>query len=324
MINKNEQNRIFYHYCSLDALYNIISSKSFWLTSLLATNDSTELKLAQKVLDEALKKMINDNCEHSNIIKKINDVPKNSSYRKPTNQYYSMCFVNDSDSLTHWDRYGNNGTGICIAVNVSLFDQLWHELNLSNIYDLWFWHSSLIYLEVEQHNFIKKELIKRINGYKASQHEAGYQDCFQEIPTIYTYLYNSIFAKCKPIFKHSGFQDEREYRIIFNATEIARQEKFFRQSENLLPQKPSQQISTEIRNTINTLNLKRKNRQYKLIGNSIRSLYSMNLSKIWSTAFIPEIIIGPKCYQNKKELKSFLIANGLDKTEIRVSQIPLR
>ena len=34
---------IYYHYTSLEALYNIVSSKTFWLTSLKTSNDKKEL-----------------------------------------------------------------------------------------------------------------------------------------------------------------------------------------------------------------------------------------------------------------------------------------
>lgn len=33
----------YYHYTSLNAFYNIITSKSFWLTSLRSSNDALEL-----------------------------------------------------------------------------------------------------------------------------------------------------------------------------------------------------------------------------------------------------------------------------------------
>jgi hypothetical protein len=50
----------------------------------------------------------------------------------------------------------------------------------------------------------------------------------------------------------------------------------------------------------------------------------MNLEHMWGDAFIPEVIIGPKCYQNKRELTSFLKANGLYGTKVRISEIPIR
>ena len=39
---------------------------------------------------------------------------------------------------------------------------------------------------------------------------------------------------------------------------------------------------------------------------------------------IPEIILGPMCIQNRKELKYFLKANGLEGTKISVSSVPIR
>lgn len=50
----------------------------------------------------------------------------------------------------------------------------------------------------------------------------------------------------------------------------------------------------------------------------------MNLSEIWGEALIKEIIIGPKCFQNKNELTGFIRASGLDRTKVIVSKIPIR
>jgi len=50
----------------------------------------------------------------------------------------------------------------------------------------------------------------------------------------------------------------------------------------------------------------------------------MNLSEIWSETLIKEIIIGPKCFQNKKEFTDFIRASGLERTKVVVSKIPIR
>lgn len=48
------------------------------------------------------------------------------------------------------------------------------------------------------------------------------------------------------------------------------------------------------------------------------------LDAVRGSGTIPEIILGPMCIQNQKELKHFLKANGLEGTKISVSSVPIR
>jgi hypothetical protein len=83
-------------------------------------------------------------------------------------------------------------------------------------------------------------------------------------------------------------------------------------------------ISENVKQIASELKLTESGKRFTLIGNSIRSYYSINLNKIWGDALIPEIVIGPRCYQNKHELKAFLKASGLYNTKVRISSIPIR
>lgn len=60
------------------------------------------------------------------------------------------------------------------------------------------------------------------------------------------------------------------------------------------------------------------------IRGEIRSLHHLNLSEIWDSDLIPEIMLGPNCPQSVEELRAFLDANRLQNTKIMESKIPLR
>lgn len=106
------KDKIVYHYCSLDALYGILKSRSFWLTSLESSNDFKELKIAKEVLSQAINelKQVHKGDKYYSILQKIEEAPKDVQYRKyrPKYEYYSVAFVEEKDSLTHWERYANN------------------------------------------------------------------------------------------------------------------------------------------------------------------------------------------------------------------------
>ena len=52
------KDNVVYHYCSINALYNILKSRSLWLTALDSSNDKLELQLAKKILDNSLAQLI--------------------------------------------------------------------------------------------------------------------------------------------------------------------------------------------------------------------------------------------------------------------------
>ena len=56
----------------------------------------------------------------------------------------------------------------------------------------------------------------------------------------------------------------------------------------------------------------------------IRSFHNLCLEEIWGSGLIPEIILGPMCVQNRKELERFLRSNGLGDTKVSVSKVPIR
>jgi hypothetical protein len=120
---------------------------------------------------------------------------------------------------------------------------------------------------------------------------------------------------------YTGFGDECEYRLIFEEKQAELDCKYYIDVSN---SEKSKRTSRCINKAIEGLNLRTGDKKYGLFDNGIRSYYDMSLCKFWDDRLIPEIIIGPHCRQSTKELKAFLRANGLNKTDVSVSQIPIR
>ncbi len=122
----------------------------------------------------------------------------------------------------------------------------------------------------------------------------------------------------KPRFKHRGFSDEREFRIYFEEGQAETMASLF-SSKSSSPEFSDtvKTISKRINEFIEETGLISSNKKFGTFSNGIRSYYPLSLESVWSKLLIPEIIIGPKCYQNKNELKSFLNANGLQGTKLK-------
>lgn len=317
------EDKIVYHYCSLDSLYGIVNSKSLWLTSLQSSNDKAELSISKNVLDKYLKKIIEEQKggNEKSTFQKILDAPSDEEYRKfrQSTKYYGLSCVEKKDSLTHWDRYGGQGNGICIGINLAILDNFFEARLYGNMFRTWLIHDRVLYRENEQEHSISCLLKEKIDGLLENE-------SFEVIPHIYSVIYYSVLNYIKPLFKHNGFYDESEYRIIFQEKQGEEEAQYYKQiaisdmdSEELFCN-----ISDNMLKTISKLNLLYNDKRFNKFGNMIRGYYALNLKEIWSDTLISEIILGPKCYQDKCELKEFLKKNELVRTAVSVSKIPIR
>ncbi|HML35730.1 DUF2971 domain-containing protein [Sporomusa sphaeroides] len=329
------EEEIFYHYCSLEALYGIITSKSFWLTSLNSTNDSKELKVGQTILDNALQELIikEEDLQYKKLLEKIANAPRDVEYKKlrknKNRHYYGASFVNNRDSLTHWERYGNNGFGVCIAFNIWMLQNYFMYKSLPDICRTWLWHDKVIYNGQQQKEHIKTIIRSKINGMIKGARTYNYEvnmDKMLTIPNMCNVLYYTTLAQVRPTFKHLGFSDEHEYRLVFEEGEAEENAQYLckiaSRGEN---ENGFLDLSERIKIVIDELGLAQEKRKHTMLGKSIRSYYALNLEPIWGgDALIPEIILGPRCYQNKRELEVFIKCNSLFGTKVRTSVIPIR
>lgn len=319
------EENIVYHYCGLEALFGIVSTKSLWLTCLESTNDKKELSYGKKLLDATLQEMLQNEKDeyYKNLLKTISLSPGAKEFKRfrPNYKYYGASFVKSKDSLTHWDRYGNSGQGVCIAINVWMIKNYLNCMGLPDIVTSWIRFDKILYNERIQKENLTNQILSMIKGFIDNSDNVD----ISKVPNLCSAIYYSALSQVKPLYKHVGFSDENEYRLIL---EDGQSEKMFKYFCRLASTENNRElfsnISKHIKEAAEQLNLCIKNKDYCVIGETIRSYYSMHLDEMWGDALIPEIVIGPKCYQNEKELLSFLKSNGLTNTKVVISEIPIR
>ena len=316
---------IVYHYCSVEAMYGIFSSKSFWLTFLESSNDTSELKLAAKSIKEAISELKNGypNGEYDEIFNKIEIAPKDNSYNKykPRYRYYGVSLVKEKDSLTHWERYANNAGGVCIGMNIAIIKELLDSYGIIEIFFNWLQSNPIKYSNKEQIEFAKSSIEADIKG--LSEKLKG----FRNVDHICSFIYYRTLSALKPLYKHQGFESEKEHRICLTEGEAEANSKRMKDLINKSStsnKEPFKNMSKNIYDLAAELKVLKKNIKHQVFKDGIRSYYALNLENIWSDELIPEVVLGPKCYQNKKELQNFLKSCELIKTKISVSKIPLR
>lgn len=322
-----------YHYCSIEAMHGIFSNKSFWLTFLESSNDLMELRLGEKIILKALSELKTEYPEekHLEIFNKIELAPKDKVYNKhkPHYKYYGLSFVQDKDSLTHWERYANNASGVSIGLNISLIKNFFMVYGLPEIVSDWLQGTPIIYSYEKQIQYAKSSIISKINGLYQGYKRFNKQDSvdLNKIEHIYSVIYYTTLSTLKPMFKHNGFANEKEYRVYLKDGDAEATAKYmkeisdgpFAEDKELL-----KNVSNNITELATKLRILSRDIRYGVFNNGIRSYYALNLEEIWSDTLIPEVVLGPKCYQNKKELKSFIKSCDLYKTKVNVSKIPIR
>lgn len=116
---------VFYHYTSIDALYNIVSSKTFWLANAKSSNDKTENTLSIKKFKSILEEIpyVIKNKTIKNAIETFFNYD-DKSLPNEDNKFYILSLTNKRDNLAHWDRYSDRRCGASIGIKSTLLQKI--------------------------------------------------------------------------------------------------------------------------------------------------------------------------------------------------------
>lgn len=315
------EKEIYYHYTSVSALFNIVCSKTFWLTNLKSSNDKKELSYS-------LKEFVKDFCEivdEEQDEKRKTKLALSREYMKdktrsfmPIPDVFSLSLCYKGDDLTHWDRYAWNSTGVSIGINTAALRIYYSRLG---IYDLVY--NLLRVQEISYDSDDRKDILNRyIDAYYEDLRdiEEQYGDEFWE--DIFPRYLFAIYFEMRLYVKLSAFIDEDEVRVLFRSKMIDTIENIIEREKTKIPENAYVSVKENYAKLLNETGLREKH--FSMFGTGIRSYHSLCLKEIWGNGLIPEIILGPKCTQDKKELRAFLDSHGLKGTKIIQSKVPLR
>ena len=218
-------NTIF-HYCSVDTFNLVISNKCIRVSDLNKTNDYMEKEWASDTIlnilqDEFVKLGVTINLDedykywngvdsHRKFLeKKINE------FRASSDPILITCFSKNSDKLSQWRAYGEDGYGVAIGFDLNKIRLL--QDKGYNIYV-----KDVIYNEKKQGIEISKAIKQSVNYMKElfNGDDARISDDFNE---YFIYEFDAfcevIVDKLEPIscyIKNPAFIEEEEIRIIYN------------------------------------------------------------------------------------------------------------
>ncbi|KAF5065802.1 hypothetical protein DSECCO2_270140 [anaerobic digester metagenome] len=115
---------MIYHYCSLDTFAEVIKNKTIRLSDLDKTNDYMGKRWGIDLLQEALKKELENNRIFMNLLEDYwysDDAHNHLEQLNNSISYYLnhqtliACFFLEKDILSQWRAYGQDGEGMVIG-----------------------------------------------------------------------------------------------------------------------------------------------------------------------------------------------------------------
>ncbi|BBS37447.1 hypothetical protein WP5S18E01_22940 [Enterobacter cloacae] len=210
----NDQNNTLCHYTDLTGLIGIIGSGSFWATNLAFMNDKSELVHGLDCAKKAIRFMqpsplFSDwSQDFTDAIDRIKE--------RDINDIFTVSFCRNPDLLSQWRGYGK-AQGVSLVLDQTLLVNRFEAfikrentkpdkgMRLDHYYMI---NDSVTYNRPEETFELKNKLQSHIDGYAQFVEEVG-----TDAPDQFAYLQHMI-SQVAPFFKHSGFSEEEEYRIV--------------------------------------------------------------------------------------------------------------
>ncbi|MEQ0653051.1 DUF2971 domain-containing protein [Klebsiella sp. JB_Kp009] len=221
------------HYTNLYGFQGIIQSNVLWATHNMFLNDKTEFLHGIECASKAAASL------ESNIMdpgwqEYVKEYIKFKDQFNASNAYSLSFCKDDSDKLSQWRGYGGNQQGVCLVFDK---DELINHLNTTNIVSFQaegrffemakylFSHDSVEYVNPEESDVFKKAMEEVWTNTNSLVPNIGIENT--AIPFILDLLVS--------YFKHPGFKEENEFRIVVHKLYADEFLKFRVGSSSLIP-----------------------------------------------------------------------------------------
>ena len=285
-------NDLIYHYTSLNTLYNIIESQSFWLTDMRSSMDINEMIYAENLIKKVGKEVLEQ--EDTSLI--------------PAYNFYALSFIKNADSYFHFSCYADNCKGVAIGINSNFIDSLYNDDNINEIIGYHLYFTDVSYDPDTQN--------KMINNYIKNHYLNGTDSSFKN-DQILCDAYNNFLPK----IKRPEFELEQEKRLVYRQDFKGVKTKAIKsRSVNFSLDDFLESVGFEKTSAGDN---ERTHLKYACFGNRIRSYYAFSLKPFELNNVIKSITLGPNSTQNIDTLKNYLDFHNIS-ANIEKSKIQLR
>lgn len=275
-MKKDVNSNVTYHYCSVEAFFNIIQNKTLWLSDAEYMNDKQEIIWIDKVVNHILDELYDDTrfITYRDTIDTFKNTYNEISHKK----HYFISFSKEKDLLSQWRGYADDSFGVSIVFDISWMVQprssYVSECLQGNIEVGTFklGYEDIIY----NTDFFKEQIIKIIE-----------QSATKSSIVLLKELATSLKNPC--------FKEENETRIIYT---------------------PSNSFQEEQNSFIDDAVKKMSDLKYRIKDRQIIPYYEFDFNTKNNSLVVPEVIFGSKCCLNEQDIRIFLDTNGFQDTKI--------
>lgn len=311
--------KIVYHYCSVEIFHSIISNSILRFGNIVHMNDGLEGIWFAKMISENCDKYTEDWQENdkskeikrfikNDMFEVLKEIRENSERSK-----YVCCFSKESDLLSQWRAYGQDGYGVSLGIDIKkLKDSKCHQIHMNDgrKYSATLkYPDNILYNEEETgdviylnaNNTIGKKYIKEVFDRIKNNLDKG-----MDINNIKIGI--AVDIKDMIIFKNIYFREEKEYRIECNP-------------ELLYDERNRKLFYSEVFEEYNS-KIIIEGPFHQVVNNKIKEYFNVDFSIIKDDV-IKEIYLGPKCLLSEKNILKILKSNGyknVDKIKIIKSE----
>lgn len=183
--------KVVYHYCSVDAFFNIIKNSSIWLSDIMKSNDYQECIRCREFINKGIQNYLKNDPK---VLKAWNVWYKKGIYSNSSMKTFCVCFSESKDKLSQWRGYAQDGRGIAIGFDRKIFE----ELNQINKFYLAF--GKVIYNTPQE--YVQKIVLDNIKKFK-----------YKGIGHVALELSQN-YRMQLPFVKNPGFEEEDEWRAV--------------------------------------------------------------------------------------------------------------
>ncbi|MEQ9948110.1 DUF2971 domain-containing protein [Pectobacterium aroidearum] len=273
---------IIYHYCSPEAFLSISKNKKLWLSATNNMNDFSEGAWLSKALENVLSFNLTSDNEsmREGILRQFNI---------NNNIKYITCFSKESDILSQWRAYAQNGEGVAIGFDEeSLGLESGMALNHPDPkYSIKL--NDVMYMSGNKLSNMLVNLLKESGIKLLPEKENLYPEKLMDLGNQLSYL--------STVVKNPAFIEEQEKRIIYSPLIFG----------------DAKDNSTKILNPIGDMH-------YRISNGFLTSYFEFELK----SESIVEVVCGPRCKFSQYDLETFLGLNQLGLARIHRSAATYR
>jgi hypothetical protein len=273
-----------FHYTDLDAFLSIIQNKKLWLTGAYNLNDYQEISWTHRKIGSRLNELSSKHGSQRpdeiwTLLQASSGVP------------YICSLSSESDLLSQWRAYGQNGSGVAIGFKHTSLPTSERLLPiLTSVKQDSLSLHQVIYDEKTQDQLIDSILAPAFEGAEIDDQ---------------THFAMSMAASqlvgLSSIFKNPAFSEEKEWRIIHRPMIMGK--------DGGLESKIFLSISPP---------------KYRTSGGKLITYFEYDFAQLKSDEIFAEIVLGPKSEVSTFDLSILLTENGLANLNVRRSKASYR